>query len=284
MPATSEPTLTEIARELYVLAPSEFIPARDARAKQMESAALAAQVRALRKPLVAAWIVNLFARECAHELGEALRLADDLREAQADLDARALSALGRQRRTLTRTLADRAAGLAVERGEQVTASTRDAVEQTLTAAMFHAESAAAVASGRLIRPLEASGDDARAAQDAVAGELDVAGVLTERPVDEIRARRERREIERAVREAEKAAQRAEKERDEADSRLHGADERARTLSKQEKGLETELARVRDELDTLRAQRAELDAARTAALESARVARQAADDERARLDS
>jgi hypothetical protein len=282
MSATPEPSLTEIAGELYVLTPGEFIAARDARAKALHSPTLAAEVRALRKPLMAAWIVNLFARERSDELDGALRLAEELREAQAELDAAALSALGRQRRTLTRTLTSRAADLATERGERVTPSTRDAIEQTLTAAMFDPQAAAAVASGRLVHPLEAGGSYPLGLEEAVAGDLDTSVEPAARPADEVRARRERREIERKVRDAERATQRAEKEQADAEDRVRDADERARTLAAQEKDLESELTRVRREAERVRNERTELDLARAASAEAAEAARLAEENARADL--
>ena len=128
------PTLDDIAAALYAGPPEEFTAARNARAKDLDDRALAAEVKALRKPAVAAWVVNVLAQARAAQLGQALALAAELREAQADLDAAALAKLGRERRALTRRLAETAADLAGSRGERVTAATRDAVEQTISAA------------------------------------------------------------------------------------------------------------------------------------------------------
>ena len=55
--------LLEIADGLYGLPQDEFTPARDARAKELKADKdLAAAVKKLKKPSVAAWAVNLFVR------------------------------------------------------------------------------------------------------------------------------------------------------------------------------------------------------------------------------
>ena len=54
--------LTGIADELYALSPADFTPARDARAKELKGSELAAQVKKLKKPSVAAWVVNQLVR------------------------------------------------------------------------------------------------------------------------------------------------------------------------------------------------------------------------------
>lgn len=78
----TDPSLTEIAAELYSAPPTEFVSTRDARAKQVADRQLASQVKALRKPSIAAWVMNLFATERSDRLAQALQLAEELREAQ----------------------------------------------------------------------------------------------------------------------------------------------------------------------------------------------------------
>jgi chromosome segregation ATPase len=228
MTARPDVTLESIAAELCALPPTDFIAARDARAQVLGDAVLAKGVKALRKPLLAAWVVNLFARERAAALGEALDLAVELREAQQGLDAAALRMLNVQRRALVRSLAQQASALAGTRGEKVTRATTDAVEQTLNAAMFHADAAVAVASGRLLRPLEASSGDVT---DAVAGRLDLDSNMERAtvPDDELKSRRERKAAEALERNWLSAAEKADRLR----SRIGE--------------LESELERVRDQV-------------------------------------
>ena len=54
--------LTEIADRLYAGPADGFTDARNAAAKGVEDKALAAQVKKLKKPSVAAWSVNLLVR------------------------------------------------------------------------------------------------------------------------------------------------------------------------------------------------------------------------------
>ena len=163
--------LADIAVTLYTGSPTEFTTARNARAADTDDPALATRIRALKKPSVAAWVVNVFAHERSSQLEEALLLAEELRKAQADLDARALAQLGRDRRALTNRLAADAAELAEARGQRITASTREAVQQTISAAFFDPTAAAAVASARLVRELEPAGTFADIADSIVGGAL-----------------------------------------------------------------------------------------------------------------
>lgn len=203
-------TFEEIATGLYSGAPEAFVASRKARAAEVD-ADLATRILALRKPSIAAWVVNLFAQERAGQLGEALELARELREAQDDLDAPALAKLGRERRLLTRRLAQAAGELAVSRGERVTPSTLEAVEQSISAAFFDQAAAAAVASGRLSRALDPS-STASDIRDAVAGDVpELEPAPPPPPADELQARRARRDAERAIATAEKEHASAERE-------------------------------------------------------------------------
>lgn len=245
---TAEATLAEIATALYAGPPDEFVAVRNAHAKAASDRDVAQQVRALRKPSVAAWVVNVFARERSDQLGEALQLAAELREAQADLDAQALAQLGRQRRALTSRLAKDAAELAVSRGERITPATLEAVQQTINSAFFDPEAAAAVASGRLIRELRPSSALPFEIDAVVAGGL--AGAIPP-PADELSARRQRRQAERAVHDAEEELTVAERALAKAEHDRKDANRRADQLSTRIGDLEAELERTRREHDQAR---------------------------------
>lgn len=150
-------SLLEAADQLYALTLPEFTPARDALAKQLKGTPLAAEVKALRKPSVAAWVVNLLVRREPEQVDQVLTVGAALREAQANLDGDELRALTRQRRQLTSAVTATARGHAVERGQKITQSVADEVESTLTAAMVDETAAAAVRSGLLLRSLTATG-------------------------------------------------------------------------------------------------------------------------------
>jgi hypothetical protein len=270
--------LDSTAAELYALPPAQFTAARNA-AAAASAGSLAKAVKALRKPTVAAWAVNLLA---AHgELGEAITLSSALREAQDELDGAELARLGRQRRALVAALARQAVDLAQEQGVAVAASARDEVEKTINAAVVDAAAGAAVLSGRLVRPLQATGVEEVDLSDAVAGSLPAA--VEERPTDELAERRARREAERSAREAERAAEAANTELERSEARLAKARERARHLSERVEALRAELARLDDESDGAEAEAERLDAERDEAAKRARSADKAAAAARARLD-
>jgi chromosome segregation ATPase len=273
-----DPTLEDIARELCAGPPEDFVSARNARAKETDDAALAGEIRALRKPSIAAWVVNVFAQERSEQLGQALQLAADLREAQEDLDAPALAKLGRERRQLTRKLAETAADLAGSRGERITPTTLEAVQQTISAAFFDPDAAAAVASGRLVRALEptASADDVR---DAVAGELMALAPSPTRPADELQARRLRREAEKRVATAEKELATAERDLAKQDKALDALKARSEELSDEEADLEARLAKLRTEAERLRKDEPGVEAQRAEAAERVDAAADEVDDAR-----
>jgi len=234
--------LETIAAELYAGSPAEFVSSRNARAKETDDADLASRIRALRKPSVAAWVVNVFAHDRAQQLGEALRLADELREAQADVDAATLAQLTRQRRALTEQLAADAAALATARGERITTATREAVQQTITAAFFDPTAAAAVASGRLVHDLEPAAEVTL--DTAVGGGAPGAVPAPSAPADEVAARRELRKAQNALREAEQEHQRATRDLATADRGARDASNRAARLDARIADLEAELATAR----------------------------------------
>lgn len=269
-------TLESVAADLCTTPLKSFVSERAARAEAAGDPDLSGRIRALRKPSVAAWVVNLFARERAGRLGQALHLAEELRDAQADLDAGTLAELGRQRRALTDQLAREAAGLAEDHGERVTASTLEAVRQTLSAAFFDPDAAAAVASGRLVRDLEPSEPVDFAA--VVAGSPPEQVAVAPRATDEVKARRERRDAERVVRDAEQELARARAEHAKAVRDRRDATAKADRLAARVAEIESELARLRDEADDA------AEAVDATADKEARVAERMADAETALADA
>lgn len=160
--------LLEIAEELYGLPLPEFTPARDARAKELKGTDLAPRVKALRKPSVAAWVVNLLVRRETEQVEQVLTVGEALRAAQASMSGEDLRALTRQRRQLTAAVTTQARRTAREEGTKVTDAVADQVEATLTAAMVDEQCALAVRSGMLVAALATTGLDAADVAAAVA--------------------------------------------------------------------------------------------------------------------
>ena len=151
--------LLEIADELYALPLVEFTPARDARAKELKGEDVGTQVKALRKPSTAAWVVNLLVRREAEQVDQLVTVGEALREAQASMSGDDLRALTKQRRQLTAAVTQQARSLAVDEGVKVTQAVADQVEATLTAAMVDEDCGRAVRSGLLVAALSTTGID-----------------------------------------------------------------------------------------------------------------------------
>lgn len=271
--------LDAIAVELYALPPDDFTAARNARAAASDRA-LAARVKALRKPTAAAWAVDLLARD--GQLAEALELAGALREAQDDLDGAELARLSRQRRALVGALATQAVDLAAERGVSVSAAARADVEKTINAAVMDAAAAAAVMTARLVRPLEAAGFDAVDVSDAVGGSLPGVPDAPAPTRDDLAERRARKAAERAVREAERAAGEADRELAKIDAKLDKARERADHLRERIADLRAELARFEADAEKAERETQRLDDDRTDAAARARTAERDAEKARKAL--
>ena len=269
-----------MAAELYALPPAEFTAARNARAAAAEPA-LAKAVRALRKPVVAAYAVDLLVQD--GQLGEALDLAAALREAQDDLDAAEMTRLSRQRRALVAALSRQAVDLARDRGVSVSDAAVADVEATIDAAVRDAAAAAAVMTGRLVRPLAATGVDPVDLTDAVGGSTP--GVV-ERPApprDDLAQRRARRAAEKAVREAERESSEAARRLARVEARVQKARERADHLAEREADLRADLERVAAEAAAAESQVAAAEAEREQASAAARAARRGVDTAQAALD-
>jgi hypothetical protein len=144
---------------LYALPLDRFTPARDALAKELKASGAAdnaRRVKGLRKPVVSAWAVNALAREDPHGVAELAALGRRLRDAQrralAGGDAEPLREALEERRALVGRLATAARAI-LEREGLGGASQADEIAATLDAAAVDEEAAAAVAAGRLVRPM-----------------------------------------------------------------------------------------------------------------------------------
>lgn len=243
--------LDDAARELLAKPPAAFTAARDARAKAEPDRMLARGIAALRRPTVAAWVVDAFARERSEEVARMLELAESLRAAQEDLDGPELRALSTQRRALVARLTTEAVALAQAADVRVSAAAREDVERTLTAAMLDAAAGRAVASGRLVRALETVGLDGVDLDGALAG-----GAPPDAPVrasgDDLSARRVRKAAERAARDADAAASDAAHALRRVEAVETSARERAEHLEERIAELQRDVARLTREADAARA--------------------------------
>ena len=149
--------------DLYGLPLEEFTPARDALAKELKAAGRkdeAAEVKALRKPTLAAWALNRAARDHPEAVDRLRAAGADLRAAQNE----ALSGDASRLRDAGRAVADevdRVSGLAADAlrgaGRPATAAQQEKLAATLRTAAVDDTAGDALARGVLVDDLEATG-------------------------------------------------------------------------------------------------------------------------------
>jgi hypothetical protein len=146
----------DVGERLYSAPPEGFIAARDeavAAAKAAGDTDSAREIAKLRKPTVAAWLVNLLAIQRPDLMGELVELSRALRAAQRDLKGPQLRELSAQRRQAVMGLVNEARklALAADPGLSRAKLPLGEVENTLTAALSDEDVATQVRSGRLVR-------------------------------------------------------------------------------------------------------------------------------------
>ena len=149
--------------DLYGLPLEEFTPARDALAKELKAAGRkeeAAEVKALRKPSLAAWALNRASRDHGDAIERLRAAGNDLRDAQEE----ALAGDAVRLRDAGRALAeevDRVAALAADAlraaGRPASAAQQEKVVSTLRTAGVDDEAGDALTRGVLVDDLERSG-------------------------------------------------------------------------------------------------------------------------------
>ncbi len=272
----------QVADELYDLTPEQFTTRRNARVDEARRGGerdVAEQVRRLPRPTMSAWLGNLLARRSADELGELLGLGARLREAQQALAGDELRRLGSNRHRLIAALAQRARELAGESGHAVAEPAVRELEATLEAAVADPGAAAALRSGRLVKPLQAGGfgpvdvSASVALPDSLPPEPAVPAEPT-RPLRAVPDRQQKREAAAARREldaARTAAEVASREHDAAQHRLPEQRSQADAAAARVTELEQQLFRARrDKADAEKALRA----AERAAADAERTQREA----------
>jgi hypothetical protein len=137
---------------LYAAPREEFIPSRADLVKQARAAGdreLASKIGAVRKPTVAAWLLNQVSREYPDDLDTLAELGEALRDAHQQLAADKLRTLSQQRNEVLRTLDDRALRIARRATMPVTAAVTEALREAFTAALLDPDVLATLRTGRL---------------------------------------------------------------------------------------------------------------------------------------
>ncbi|MGH3472270.1 MAG: hypothetical protein ACRDPG_09535, partial [Nocardioidaceae bacterium] len=192
--------LESAADALYALPPEEFVAARSAVVKQAKAvgdSGLATSLRSLRKPTLAAWLVNQLVRQRPEAIQPLLDLGDELREVMPTLSSDDLRDLTRQRFRLVSSLVDQARSLAREHGRALSDNVAQDVRATLDATLSNPGSAELVAEARLADALHVSGfgvEPGRTSAGRKPLTTDSSGGAT---VTDLDAERRRRSLERA---------------------------------------------------------------------------------------
>ncbi|GAA3448343.1 hypothetical protein [Dactylosporangium matsuzakiense] len=236
------------AARLYSAPPEDFIALRAeevARARAARDTALAAAIGKLRKPTVAAWLVNRLAHERPELIGKLMTLADELRTAQRELRGADLRELSVRRRATVSALAREAIRLAGAGRAATTNLPAAEVEATLAAALADEEVAALVRTGRLTKALEYTGfgetprPNLRLVQGTGPATADEADDEDSAPARVSKVTPIRSAPDETERERRAAARRAEEERKRAE------EEHARLVRQARKELMTALQQVAD---------------------------------------
>ena len=225
--------------ELYGAPLDEFVSRRDALARSLRKEGKREEadgVKALRKPSVAAWAVNVLAREEREAVDELLAAGERLHAAHAELldggDPGAVQEAASAERAAVEGLVAAARGVLADAGRPATDATLDRVRDTLHAAASDDTVRELVRAGRVVEDAEATGfalaglspgKGAKRPAAARPRKADRAAARRKEAAERVKqAQAELAEAEGAVREAERALTRAEKEAD----RRRGALERA----------------------------------------------------------
>ncbi len=242
-----------VADELYGLPLQEFTAARNAQAKQAKAAgeaSLAKQVQALRKPSMAAWLINQLVRRQSDELTVLVELGTELRAGLSGLTGDELRQLTKQRYQLVSALVQQA--LSVVDGQRVSNEVAGAVRETLEATLSDAASAEAVQAGRLAEALHVSGFGAGFGAPAVVLDDVSAGGGGDNVVDiaEHRDRRAlaREQAEARVEEAESESENAAARLEEAEEQVKAAEEAQQETAARVRRLQEDLTRASNELE------------------------------------
>ncbi|MGH3899472.1 MAG: hypothetical protein ACRDTA_14775 [Pseudonocardiaceae bacterium] len=197
-------SVDDVAAELYAVEPSAFVAARTEAARtarEVGDRELAAAIEQLRRPALAAWALNLLARDDVAGLARLVALGEELREAQQQLRGETLQRLSRERHEVLATLTRRARKLAADAGHPIGAEAAHQVEQTLGAALADPGAAQEVRAGRLVTPLSYAGfGPAVGSMPAVARSERAQPAHRGKPRDEELAQRPRTQRERWERE------------------------------------------------------------------------------------
>ena len=246
--------------ELYGLPLDRFTNERDALVKELRAAgegAEAATVKALRKPVVSAWALNMLARRDEAGIGELLEIGGRLREAHRRAisggDVEALREATDERRRIVAELTAKALTIAEPGGGGPSSALEDAVASTLEAASVDPEAGELLRSGRLTKPLRPPAELPDAGLRVVEGgrQTPKAAGGRERSAEIAALERELRGAEGRERRASEAVARETARLEDIDRRRAEVRERLRAAEAELRGAALETKRISARLTKLR---------------------------------
>ena len=193
--------------DLYGLPLAEFVPARDALAKERRAAGRrdeAEAIKKLAKPTVAAWAANQVLRTQTAATKELFAAGDALARANA---AKLRDAMSRHREAVV-TLLDAARGLLDPDGKSLSDTTLERVQQTLHAASLDPDLRDDAKAGRLTREHVFSGLPEKVGKAKRKPAAAKKKPPTKKPKRDAAAERKKKAYEARLRAAEEAAARA----------------------------------------------------------------------------
>src|SRR3954466_12489309 len=259
-PRSDVPSMTdELIQRLYSEPPDGFVAARTAainEAKEAGDRAAAKRLAALKKPTVAAWVVNLLALRRPELIDDLVELSAQLREAQRGLQGDQLRELTAQRRQVVSALVGAARKLALAEEPALKLPLGEG-EAALTAAPAEPEIAAQVRTGRLIRAATYAGfgevprprlrlvtDEDADAPDATVQDEQEPGVASAKDRRTAKEReRRRREIAERQRELRRELTAAQAAESRADTQLERAETAERDAGHEVDDIDAELAEL-----------------------------------------
>jgi hypothetical protein len=152
--------IERVADELYALPLKEYTATRDARASEAREAgetALAASLKAFRKPTVSAWLANLLARERTKEVDRLIALGAELRNDERGRDGDLIRRVSKERTDAVSRLVRDARTLASWQGQTISEPALVELQATLDAAFADQAAADSLRAGRLTTSLQYSG-------------------------------------------------------------------------------------------------------------------------------
>ncbi len=268
----------EVTQALYGLALDEFTATRNSKARDLKAAGegdAARRVAALKKPTMAAWLVNQLVRREPEQVELLLDLGREMRAGMAGLGADDLRLLTKRRYQLVSLLVNSALGYAGSRrpGGDVASDVRSTLEATLA----DPDSAEAVAAGCLSEPLRVSGFGFVARPDVVP-EDDSPG--PDADVLDMAAHRARRA--KLLEEARKRVALAQAEVDETDARRTELEELLAAAEAEERAAASEVRRLETALERASAALAKRSEAAATAREDLEDAEDGAEEARDEL--